>query len=583
MLLDVVPGRIWAGDFRPVRDMRERLVGADGDLAAHLRVHPEDARALYRAAVPRWWNTEAAAAYGMPDRHPADIMATVSDDALSLVALAVDEILSGQPSGQLEFRAERPDASLAARRLTWARVGDRDDPLEEIIMVSLDEGALVAEQARRLAEIAAAALTDPLTGLPNRAGLARSLDEASTRAGTAALIAFDVPSFRAINEVYGQDVGDRCLRTIARVLADEAAPGDVAGRLGGDQFAVLLQGDGAARAEAEVVRLTDAIERAPVAATDAITVPLHVVGGIASVGAVRDGSRTAPEVLADVGIALSYAKRIRSTVRLLDADGDAHRAAVARRLDWGRRLREAIADDTLVLLGQPVVNLQTGEAEGFELLTRLRVGDDLVPAGTFIHDINLLGLTPLLDRFVAARAVALTATHAEALGDRRFGFNVSVTTLVEGDLLGVLDRAVDETGGDLTKLVVEMTETEMVGDLVRAREVAEGLHDRGLYFALDDFGAGAAVPEVLRALPVDMVKIDGRFVAGAARSALDRAATVGAVALADALGIPVVAEWIEDAACLDLMRSMGVAFGQGVHLGRPGALPEVLANGAHRS
>lgn len=576
MLLDLVPGRIWAGDFRPARALRDRLVGPDGDLSAHLREHPDDAAALYGASVPLWWNDEAAAAYDMPRKHPADILSTVSDEALVLVAITIDEILSGQPDGQLEFRGVRPDGSVAARRFVWAAVGGLGDPLQEVITVSLDEGALVAEQARRLAELAAAALTDPLTGLPNRGGLARALDESAAHVGSPALIAFDVPSFRAINEVYGQDVGDVCLRTIGRVLADHAAPGDVVGRVGGDQFAVLLQGDGTARAEAEVVRLTDAIEREPVAATDAVSVPLHVVGGIASVGAIREGRRTAAQVLADVGIALSHAKRIRSTVRLLDADGEAHRAAVARRLDWGRRLREAIADDSLVLLAQPVVNLQTGESEGFELLTRLRDGDDLVPAGAFMRDIDLLGLTPLLDRFVAARAVALTAAYRDVLGDRRFGFNVSATALVEGDLLGVLDRAVEETGGTLTNLVVEMTETEVVGDLARAREVVEGLHERGVYFALDDFGSGAAVPEVLRALPVDMLKIDGGFVAGAARSELDRAAVVGAVALADTMGIPVVAEWIEDAACLELMRDMGVAFGQGFHLGMPEMMPAVL-------
>lgn len=557
--------------------MRDRLVGPAGDLATHLRAHPADAATLYGASSPLWWNQEAAAAYGLPEAHPADILGTVSEEALDLVAAFIIEVLSGEAEGHLDFRSARADGSVVARRFVWAAVGAGDDPLAEVIAVSLDDGALVAEQARRLAELAAAALTDPLTGLPNRGGLARALDESATHAGTPALIAFDVPSFRAINEVYGQDVGDMCLRTIGRVLAEHAAPGDVVGRVGGDQFAVLLTGEGTARAEAEVVRLAEAIEREPVAATDAVMVPLHVVGGIASVGAIRGGRRTAAQVLADVGIALSHAKRIRSTVRLLDGDADAHRAAVARRLEWGRRLREAIADDSLVLYGQPVVNLRTGSAEGFELLARLPDGDDLAPAGAFMGDIDLLGLTPVLDRFVAARAVALTAAYRNVLGDRRFGFNVSATALVEGDLLGVLDRAVAATGGTLTNLVVEMTETEVIGDLARAREVVEGLHERGVYFALDDFGSGTAVPEVLRAVPVDMLKIDGAFVAGAARSDLDRAAVVGAVALADTMGIPVVAEWIEDAACMDLMREMGVAFGQGFHLGRPAALPAVLA------
>lgn len=576
MLLDLVPGRIWAGDFRPMRALRDRVVGPGGDLAAHLDAHPADVLTLYGASTPLWWNDEAATAYGMPQKHPADILTTVSPEALALVAGTIEEILSGQPHGELEFRGLRPDGSVAARRFVWAAVGGHADPLEEVITVSLDEGALVAEQARRLAELATAAVTDPLTGLPNRAGLARALTDAAAVTGTPVLVAFDVPSFRSVNDVYGQDVGDAYLRTLARVLAHEAAPGDVVGRVGGDQFAVLLQGDGTARAEAEVVRLKAAIERESVPATDSLDVPLHVVGGIASVGAVRDGSRSAPQVLADVHIALSRAKRIRSTVRLLDADGEAHRAAVARRLEWGNRLRTAIADESLVLLAQPVVNLQTGASEGFELLARLPDGDDLAPAGAFMPDIQLLGLTPVLDRFVAARAVALTAQYGDLLGDRRFGFNVGATALVEGDLLGVLDRAVEATGGRLTNLVVEMTETEAVGDLARAREVVEGLHERGVYFALDDFGSGAAVPEVLRALPVDMLKIDGGFVAGACRSALDRAAVAGALALADTMGIPVVAEWIEDTACLELMRDMGVTFGQGFHLGLPAQLPDVL-------
>ena len=436
-------------------------------------------------------------------------------------------------------------------------------------------GTDVSDRVRMVREIEAAAETDGLTGLPNRQALARAVDRVGVDGDgglPAVLIALDVPGFSAVNDVHGHEAGDACLRAIAEHLAGHVHDDDLVARIGGDQFAVLVPPRRSGEAESLARALVSGLEGLEVTVDD-LPIRFEVVAGIAEAGR----ERAASAILADVDIALSRAKRTRETIAVVDADARAHREAVARRVDWGHRLRVALGADDVLVMAQPIVDLATGATDAFELLVRLVVDGAPVSAAAFMPDIELLGLTPLLDRWMVRHALVLAARHRGAAAGRRLTVNVSATTLVEGHLLQVLDAAAAETGVPASMLAIEMTETEIVSDIGRARSVVEGVRARGALFVLDDFGSGTAVAEHLRDLPVDWVKIDGRFVAGAPGDPVDRAIVAGTLAVADAVGIPVVAEWIEDDACRVLMREMGARYGQGYHLGRPGPVGEVLA------
>lgn len=439
----------------------------------------------------------------------------------------------------------------------------------------------VTERARLLRELAAAAVTDGLTGLLNRQGLAAALDAlAVDGASTGALVAFDIPGFQGINDTYGHEAGDACLVSVARVLREQVHVGDLVSRFGGDQFAVLLKSGGGASvqaAEDEAVRLRTAIEAMAVPVGDRLEIHLPVVAGIASAEGLLSGRRSASDLLGDVDIALGRAKRRRATVSVIEADAEAHRQTVRRRLEWGTLVRDAVYADALQVHAQPIVDLASGTPRAYELLVRLRADGEVVPAGVFMPDIQMLGMVPMVDRWVVRHAVQLVATHAADLAGRRLAVNVSATMLTEGGLIDLLDSVAQSTGADLSLLAIEMTETEAVADRGAAREVIAALHERGALFVLDDFGTGHAAPEYLADLDVDWLKIDGAFVARANDSRVDRAIITGALAVAEAMGIPVVAEWIEDERTRDLMQGMGVTLGQGFLLGRPDEVATVVA------
>lgn len=437
----------------------------------------------------------------------------------------------------------------------------------------------VTEREGLLREIAAAAEVDGLTGLPNRQGLSRQMEDRVRAGGSAALIAFDIPGFQAINDTYGTHAGDDCLRHVARTLAGAVGPDDVVSRIAGDQFAVLATDApevGARVPEQEALRLRALVEGTAVPVAGGLEIRLPLVVGIASAEGLADGRRTVSDLLGDVDVALAQAKRTRSTVSLIEADARAHRERVRERLEWGTRVRDALDRDGLRVHAQPIVDLAGGQPRAFELLARLEWGGRMVPAGEFMPHVQRLGMVPMVDRWMVREAVALAARHADELRDRQLAVNVSAITLTDGDLLQQLDDAAAATGADLSRLAIEVTEVEAIVDRVGAARVVDGLHERGALFVLDDFGTGNSAPEYLGDLSVDWIKLDGRFVRGAHASRVDRAIVAAAVAVADALGIPLVAEWIEDAQTRDLMREMGVALGQGFLLGLPGEVPEVV-------
>lgn len=697
-IMEAIEARVFVCDVRPAIARAREMAPSPGDLARHLAEVPEDAVALYRVMEPTTWSSGAASFYGLPERHPADVLAGMPHEMLQQVAGAVLRIVSGEAHGVLEFRARAADGRLLASRFSWTVIGPHDDPFAHVLMTSLDRNALVlaqeeaalrrdqgrlalqgsqtavymfdadlrvvwvdnprtrqdvdftgltlaecfgaepavaleaafrpvvddgataalevtlqrdgvshvfdftakpwrdgpgrivglvgtntevTERAAMLRDLEQAAVTDGLTGLMNRQGLVAALTAIRSEGGhgeAASLLAFDVPSFHAVNEVYGHEAGDDCLRAIAAILTEEAGRAGIAARLTGDQFVLVIRGDRVVNARTEALRIAARIEQVRVPTPASLDIALEVVVGIASADGLASGRRSPSDILGDVDIALSRAKRTRSAVALIEEDAERYRAAVRRRLEWGQRVRAAIDADSLQVVAQPIVDLDTGRARAFELLVRLEDRGELVGAGAFMPDIELLGMAPLVDRWMVRRAMCILAECTDLIGDRHLAVNVSATTFADGGFLEMVDAAAQEFGTDVTRLAIEMTETQAVADVPHARAVVDGLRERGILFVLDDFGSGKAAPDYLRDLTADWLKIDGRFVRGAASSVVDRAIVAGALTMARAMEIPVVVEWVEDDETRALMAAMGAELGQGFHLAEPGRIPEVLAH-----
>lgn len=442
-------------------------------------------------------------------------------------------------------------------------------------------------RARMAAE--QASVRDPLTGLDNRTGLLRALEqETSTRgerddggASELTVMYIDLDRFKQVNDRFGHAAGDQVLCQAAERLRACFRAQDVVARLGGDEFVVLLRTcpDDGPTALGE--RVIDVLER-----------PFCVLGReamlSASVGIATSPRGTEPAVmLANADRALFKAKQ-DGRRRVLSYDA-ALGSAVEARTTMEMALRRAVRDGEIIPHGQPVFCLRTGRVVSVELLARWVDGGRHVSPAEFIALAEEVGLIRDLGRQMMAHAVRIGHEWAgvPALRDARVAVNISPLHVVHG-LLSDLAEALGAGLLDPSRLVIEITEQHALPDEDGTKEVLEAVRARGVQVAIDDFGSGFASIRWLTSLPVTLVKLDRSLLVDAARAttsppAGDRGAdgegsaeflqTVGL--LARTMSRTAVAEGIETREDLDRVCRAGIPLGQGYLLARPMPLAEL--------
>ena len=273
------------------------------------------------------------------------------------------------------------------------------------------------------------------------------------------------------------------------------------------------------------------------------------------------------QTLAQADIAMSRAKEAgRNRVVLYRPDeNDLARSSQASLLVT--RLREALRLGRFVIHYQPIVRLGDGKVEHYEALLRMRdESGGLVPPGSFIFAAERFGLMPQMTSWLIREVVARLSQHP---GIRVF-VNLSAHCLADDALLEQIAHLLREAGVDPARLGFEITETVIVRDMAAAERWIQRLRALGCRFALDDFGSGYSSLGYLRHLPVDQIKIDGSLVRTIATDATQRVFVKVIQELGAAIGKEVVAEFVENETIAAILREMGVALGQGYHLGRPG-------------
>ena len=443
-------------------------------------------------------------------------------------------------------------------------------------LIGLRQNMLLLNDIRRQqAELERMAMRDPLTGLANRARFGAVLAERLAAHAPAAVLLIDVDDFKMVNDSMGHAVGDQLLYEVAqRLQRDSRSGSDLPARLGGDEFAVLLDVDDAEYAERAANRVLEALA-APFA------VGQYQLLVQASVGVALAGQGdSADEVLRNADIAMYAAK----------AGGKASwtrfeprmRQDVVNHARLGSDLHNALVRNELFLHYQPVFDLTTGRISGAEALVRWKHPTrGFVSPGDFIPVAERSGLIVPLGSLVLRQACEqLARWHAE-LGNaaiRSINVNVAARQLRDANFVDEVATVLRETGLKPVNLVIEVTES-MVLDGRQVRETLQALHEMGVRLALDDFGTGQSSLSLLRAFPVDVLKLDKSFVDGISEGAdRGRLAVAAAVAqLAEHLQLSAVAEGIESEAQMDRLREMGYRLGQGFHLARPLPADEVAA------
>ena len=412
---------------------------------------------------------------------------------------------------------------------------------------------------------------DALTGLFNRRRfheeLVRQVATHRRYGRTSMLLLIDLDGFKLINDTLGHATGDKLLQVIGIALRDRLRDSDVIGRLGGDEFGVLLPDATERDALAVADSLLDAVRSAEV------THQGQRVRSTASVGIAQLGTADADQALANADLALYAGKDSgRNTLVVYDPHGPRTRAARAQ-LRWLELIRHALDQDLFVLHAQPILDIRTGAISGAELLMRMRDRDQLIAPDQFLPVGERHGLAIAIDRNVIRHGITLAAAQRRP-ADFRWEINLGADSLGDPDIPDLIASTVAETGLAPQSLVFEITERAAVANMGQAQAFAERITDSGCEFALDDFGAGYGSFYWLKHLPAAYLKIDGEFIRQLTTSEVDRAIVEVIVAASGKLGKKTIAEYVADAPTLELLGSLHVDYAQGYHIGRPTALDE---------
>ena len=299
----------------------------------------------------------------------------------------------------------------------------------------------------------------------------------------------------------------------------------------------------------------------------------------ASVGvAMLDGSlTTADDALMAADLAMYDAKH-EGRRRAAFYEGGA-KSSTHSRLQWVDRIRTALAEERLALLAQPIVDLDSGRVHHEILLRMLDPDGELIAPGQFLPIAEQFGLMGEIDRWVATRAIEAIAANPDR--DLVFEVNLSGSSLGSPELLETIRAAMN--GVTAGRVIFEITETAAVTNFDDAHAFATELARLGCRFALDDFGVGFGSFAYVKHLPFDYLKIDGEFVRDSATSEEDRVILESLIHAARGLGKRTIAEYVEDAETVELLRELGVDMVQGFYIGVPVALDEVIATSSSRS
>jgi len=424
---------------------------------------------------------------------------------------------------------------------------------------------------------------DPLTGLINRFLFSDRLENAIARArrdeSLVALMFLDLDDFKAVNDHYGHATGDALLKQVAKRITASVRETDSVGRLGGDEFTVILETG---------TRLEDAGQVAS-KILDAVAEPYLV------------GSREL-RVTASIGIAMYPLDGDNSQALLRDADIAMYSAKAAgantyqyftpklrqsasERLGLIDGLRRAVATgEGLRLVYQPWINTDTGRVAGVEALLRWEHHElGMVPTERFVALAEETDLIVPLGLWAMNEACRqLKSWHDSGLDPFSVSINVSPRQLRRGNLAEVVERTLERTGLDASWLKLELTERTLVEDTETARRTLDRLRAIGVSIAIDDFGTGYSSLSYLKSFPIDAIKIDREFVRDSVMD--DDTATVSEsmVTLATDLRLEVIAEGVETREQLDMMRGFGCHLVQGFYISRPLAvdrLPRAIEKG----
>ncbi len=464
---------------------------------------------------------------------------------------------------QMEYRL-KPDGRRSERSIwvedrgTWYGGADgRPDRVVGIVR-------RIDERHERIERLEYLSRFDPLTGHVNRARLeelltiAKAKQERSNTPGAFLLAAID--NLALINEAYGFDVADEVIASVGRRLAGFLRDGDSIGRYAGNKFGLVLSSCSEQEMYAAAERLIGNVRDTVIETTSGAVAATISVGGVDIPGS----ARTVTEAMTRAEEALDQAKRQCSQTFVVYKHSQKKESVRRRNVLYADEIISGLNNRRLEIAYQPIVDAGSQEATIYECLLRLRKPDDsIVSAGYLMPVAEKIGLVRMIDH----RVLELATSVLEENKDIALSLNVSGLTASDPTWIANLKSFIGSRPDIAERLIVEITETVAIQDIEESARFVSSLRDMGCRIAIDDFGAGYTSFRNLKALDVDMVKIDGSFIDTLAQNSDDQFFVRTLIDLAKNCNLRTVAEWVEDEQSASLLREWGVDYLQGFLFG----------------
>ena len=551
-----------------IRDETERVIATRERLAAETRFENSFEQAGIGAGILNLdgiitrVNAAACTILGQPQeglvgrswddhKHPDDV---------PLGQAVTARVAGGHNAYSDERRFVRPDGSIVWISLNVTLVRDEAGDPQYYLAQLLD----ITERRQMLENLEHELLYDKLTGLANRTLLTGRLTQALGSGGKnreqLGIILLDIDRLKVVNDSFGHGVGDSLLVQVGDRLRATIGVSDAVGRVGGDVFAVVCDGASAQETERIAQRVLTAVRQQ-------YSIGDWEINVTASVGiALADESSTAESLLRDADDATRLAKSLGcDRAKLFD---NALRAKAKERMITTNALRNALERNELSVNYQPVIDLAAGTMVSAEALLRWTHHGPISPA-VFIPIAEETGLIIPIGAWVLEQACQQLSQWQRTDPLMSVAVNLSMRQVMSPDILEQIRGVLKSTRIRPESLCLELTESVFMEDIDQCAEILAGLKNLGVQLSLDDFGTGYSSLSYLSRFPFDIVKIDQSFIRGLGANPHDTALVAAILSMAEALGLSVTAEGIEDQSQLTALEEMGCQLGQGFFLDRP--------------